>query len=263
MSELTKDQKDRAFGHQDVAGYAAQAATVAAAGSLFIPLAGPFVSLGMIAISASLGAVSIRMGKLGRDPARDDFAEETILGPPLFDFNVLAAEGVDETLLTFARNEAEVARLADALIVAIERSSGAEHASDDEAQVRRATEALDFAGQLGIQLIQSSELTSSVRSAFLRYSEPPVNPPAAPVKPDDLLGNWLGQLEQAGIPSDLLATEVEVTRDDPFGSFSDSLGSVAESSYGFGLAIREAAQAGQLLQPGKDETGESTTMSDA
>ncbi len=252
MTELSAEQKATASENQDRANYAALAAAPAAAGALFIPIAGPFVALGIVTIGSAIGAVGVHQGKLARDPPRDDFDIETTLGPHLFDPTLLGTSRFEVNAAEFVRIEDQIARLSDAFVRALERASGAELAGDRVMFEQREAEALRFAERLGSQLEVSAEKTGLVRADLARFSGVPFTPPPLPTTLAGVLEDELvNRLEQSGVPHGYLATEIESMPDDPVGQFADALAAMAEANYASALGIRDALRDGTLIEPGQ------------
>lgn len=260
MAKLPKELKDKAARSESKATNVAIASGPAGALGSLIPGAAPFVLVGAALIGAAAALRAKKQHQLVIDPPRDDFDQETTIGPPTLSPHVLEDTAVEHAAVDFARTQEEMARIIEAMVTAIERASGAELANDAAMLEARTNEVADFAGLLSNLLDASSSVTGSLREALDPYSGPARINEIPPTNLAVALGDDLvAQLESMGIPRDDLTAPIEEVPEDPVGSLSVALGEAAEADYEFSVGLRHALEEGTLLEPEAGENASSST----
>lgn len=234
MPRPSQAAKDAAFRNQNRASGVAVAAGPAVGAAALIPGAGPFVALGIAAVGAAFGIRAIIQGRIVHDPPRDDYTVATTMPPPRFDTSVLGQSDLERSAAELIRVNDETTRAFEAMIVALERASGAELANDAAMTDARVAEAVDFALRASEGLQQSSERTGPFRSAL-----------------DEIRPDALTALDEVGIPREYLPRAEPQPSADPIADLSDSLGQSAESDYEFARELDVLARDVTLVQPGE------------
>jgi hypothetical protein len=165
----TAEQKAAAAANQEAVSYAAATVGMAGAGGALIPVAGPFVAAGCGVLSGALALRAIQQGRIVRDPARDDYDEQTTLGPVRFNISDLAETSVEMAVADLVSTTDELTRLIEANVLAVERSDGARdpNALSGRAYLgSRTDEALGFAAAIAGRLGRSSFAARGAASAL-------------------------------------------------------------------------------------------------
>lgn len=200
MPRFTQEQKDAAFRNQERALNVVGAAGIAAAAAPLIPVAGIFVAIGVATVGAAIAWRGSRQGRIVRDPERDDFHIETTLEPARFNIDGFGGSGVEVAAADFVRVSDELARLFEAIVVAVERAAGAEQAAEPGFVQARAAEALAFAERASGQLYSSSDHARALAETLQEYADvdfPPSAPPSPGDKPVQQLIDALVELGEA------------------------------------------------------------------
>lgn len=252
MPRPSQAAKDAAFRNQEVASGVATTSGVAAAGVALIPGVGPFIALGAAGVGAIFGIRAIKLGRIAHDPPRDDYSEPTTLPPSRVDVSVLGDSPTEVAAAGLIDANDQATRAFDAIILALERASGAELAGDDAMLEARAAEVFEFAAQASDALIASSERTGPFRDALAEFrdvSTPPFQPGTTleSLLPEPTLSAW----DALGLPRDYLRAGIDRRPTErPVEALSDALGQTAESDYEFAQYLQSAVRDQTLLQPG-------------
>jgi hypothetical protein len=233
MSRPSQATKDAAFENQNQASVVAIATAPAAGLVALIPVAGPFVVVGILAVGAGYGLRALRQGRIVHDPPRHDFSVPTTLPPPMVAMKVFSDTALDAPASGLVRATDETARAFEAMVLALERASGAEIAGDGAMEEARLGEAFEFAQLASDGLLASSEFAGPFRDALEEFRDPA-----------------FAVLEALGLPRDHLRTIVEVASDDPVTDLSLAVGRAAESDYGLAEYLRGAIADRSLIQRG-------------
>jgi hypothetical protein len=251
MPRPTKRQKDAAFNQQQTTQAAAIGATTAAVGLAFIPVAGVFVAAGVAIVGGALSLRALHLGRLAHDPPRDDYRLPTTVASGALDTAGLGESDVERAAAEFASSVDEEAQIVDALVVALERASGAELANDATMVVARTEEALDFANQASERFVTSSQLAHRFSEALNQFSESPAPPLDLPTTleralPDEVVT----QVESRGVPFDYMKTLIEVIPERPVAELIRELETLAEADLDYARFLSASLSEGAFLEPG-------------
>jgi hypothetical protein len=256
VGKPTQAQKDAAERSQDKAQTGAELSGAASFGVAFIPGPGPFIGGGILIFGLVLGRRARKQAKIVKDPPRDDYDQTTVLRPLVFSPRALGDSTVEEVAVRAAGIQDRLAQIIDAMVIAIERASGAELAGKFAMAEARTAEALHFAEMLSSRLLASSEAIGELHNALAEYSGP-VKVPGSMRLSRALGDDVTAQLEAMGVSSDDLAMSIETLPDDPVGDFGSAIAETAEADYAFATVIQRALSDGTLLEP-EAGTGTST-----
>lgn len=143
----------------------------------------------------------------------------------------------------------ETTRALAAMIVAIERASGAEIASNDEALAARLGETREFAQLASRGLMATSDL--SQRFAAALDDIPDVAPtPSGSTLAIGLPESTLAILRAAGVTDEYLETPLEASGFDSVRELASALDQASESDYEFSRYLDRAVADDTLLEPG-------------
>ena len=229
------------------------AATVPAAGAaVLIPGFGPLVSVGVGVIGFAIFWRAGRQERIIIDPARDDFSLPTEPEPPRFDTAVFGDSRLAGAVADFVRVTDELAALFEAVVVAVERASGAEQAGDHSMMEARTVEALTFAEQASAQLFWSSDYARAIAEALSDFAEfqLPTLPADLPVPLGQVLSEEIvEQAERIGVPRDFLySAEIKTLPDAPIRDLIEVLGDTAEADAEYAGTIRDAISAETFIE---------------
>jgi hypothetical protein len=251
MPRPTKRQKDAAFNQQQATSAAAIGAGTAAVGLAFIPVAGPFVAAGAVVVGGALSLRALHLGRLAHDPPRDDYRLPTTVSSSALDTAGLGESDVERAEAEFANVVDEEARIVDALVVALERASGAELANDATMVEARTAEALDFAHQASERFMTSSELAHHLSEALNQFSESPAPPLDLPTTLERALPDEVAtQVESRGIPFDYMNTLIEVIPERPVAELIHELETLAEADLDYARFLSASLSEEAFLEPG-------------
>jgi len=249
VARPAKGQKEAAARTEDKVDAAAKASIPASACATLIPGAGLFVAAGIALVGGGLSFWARKLHKLGVDPPRDDFDQETIIGPPVLRPRVLGGTSVEEAAVEFVRTEDELARILEAMITAIERASGAELENRTAMAEARTAEVLTFADMLSSRLVESGGATDALRQALQEYAGP-IEFPDSPGQLNLFLGEDItAQLEEMGVDRQDLVAMIKIIPDDPIGYLDTTLADASEADREFGLGLKAALLEETLLEP--------------
>lgn len=203
------------------------------------------VAIGTAAVGALSGILANRLQRFADDPPRDDYFDETKV-----EASTLNTSRPGDSPVAVATSGLLVAtdrtvRDFDALILALERASGAEENGSIAMEQARVAEVLEFATDAGQSLVESGTLTARYRDALGEYRGRSYE-----VEPVDDLPTVIDAVRTMGIPlepGDLAAVGAAAT-DDPLGPLIDVLAEAAESDYEFGSYLTTAASNGTLIE---------------
>jgi hypothetical protein len=232
MARPTEAAKDKAFHAQNAAQSVATAAGGGACLGALIPGAGIFIAAGIGAVGAAAGLYAIKLGKIVHDPPRDDYSLETTIRESTIDRNVVGDTAIERTAADLVVEIDQTTRLLDGMIVALERSAGAELANDFEMAAARNTEVFEFARRASQSLRASSERTGPFREAL-----------------EGLHEEILARMDEAGVPRTYLRPTEGPISEDPVADITAAVGSMAESNYEFGYYLESAAADKSLIEP--------------
>jgi len=232
MSKPTQSAKDKAFQTQN----AAQSVVVTAGGgagfSALIPGAGIFIAAGIGAVAAAAGFYAIKLGKIVHDPPRDDYSLATTIRESTVNTEIVGDTAIEAAAANLIREVDQTTRSLDGMIVAIERSAGAELASDFEMVEARNAEVFEFARMASRSLRGSAELARPFQDAL-----------------EELHGEILARVDEAGLPRTYLRPTEGPTSEDPVADIIAAVGSMAESDYEFGHYLESAVADQSLIEP--------------
>lgn len=230
---------------------------------MFIPVAGPFAAAGFGAVGAVLSIRGIRLGKVVRDPPRDDFRHETEPVVSRLDLDPLRESPLGEPVIVLVAAVDETNRLLDAMVTAVERASGAEIAGDREAAEARLSEAYRFAEALSVGFRTSSAGAGQLAEAMMPYQDVRV-PNDTPLRrmvrqvrrqlsrstlASELPSDILQALEQMGFTRDELQIPLHVAEDAfPIRRLVSDLEDLAEVDSLYGRYLADAASAAQAFE---------------
>jgi hypothetical protein len=165
MPRFSQDQKDAARRNETWATNTGHAALALAAVTQVVPVAG--IPAGPLL--ALVGAVALWRAKsqdrIAADPPRDDYYAETTLEPAWMSTEHFGDSEIQAAGAAFARVTDDLARLFEAVVVAVERAEGAERAGDFASMQVRTAEALAFAKSAADQLRWSSRYAAALAQA--------------------------------------------------------------------------------------------------
>jgi len=242
--------KDAAYRSQNKAAAVAAAAGGAAGGAALIPIVGPFVAAGIGAVGAVFGFRAIIQGKVVHDPPRGDYFVPTALEPPVFGPGVLGDSPVERTGAELVAVNDEAARALAAMVIAVERASGAELAGDTTAATTRVNEAFEFAQIASRGLVTSSELNYPFMQALAEIPGEVASPQPHRSLASQLPQPTLTKLRAAGVPDRYLQANVRASKRDPITALTDALSQSAEADYEFGQYVERAVNDNTLLESG-------------
>jgi hypothetical protein len=252
MARLTKAKKNAISKSADKVTLAGIATQPAAYFAVLIPGAGPFVAGGLVLAGTALGIRALWQSKLARDPPRDDFDQETTLGPPTLAPRVIGGTDFERVAVEFAYIEDEIARIIEAMVTALERASGAEGAGKSAMAEARSAEVLQFGEMLTSRLVASGKVTADLRASLKQT----INEHPFPNELEDFpptLATSLGedlaaQLKSMGIPGSSLQGLTGPVAEDPIEYLDEVLGELAEGDQEFCLSLQESLLDGTLLE---------------
>ena len=257
MARLTEAKKNAISKSADKVTLAGIAAQPAAYFAVLIPGAGPFVAGGLVLAGAALGIRALWQNKLARDPPRDDFDQETTLGPSTLSPRVIGDTDFERAAVDFVRIEDEIARIIEAMVTALERASGAELAGQSAMAEAREAEVLQFGEMLASRLAASGDVTADVRGSLKQTINEHPSPRELEDFPPTLatsLGEELAsQLESMGISGRDLQGLTGPVAQDPIEYLDEALAELAEGDQELRLNLRAWLLDGTLLEQG--ETG--------
>ena len=195
-------------------------------------MAGPFIAAGIAAVGAAFGFRAIKLGKVVRDPPRDDYSTPTPLSDPPIDMTTVGDSPVESAAAALVESVDTCNRALEAMMLALERASGAELAGDAEMLEARVAEVFEFARLTKDSLWASSELAGPFRTAL-----------------DELRVDILAPLDEAGVPRGYLRPTGESISDDPVADLDMAMGLMAESDYEFAQFLEDAVADQSLIRP--------------
>ncbi len=232
MSQPTQAAKDKAFRAQNAAQSTAVTAGGGACVSALIPGAGIFIAAGVGAVATVAGLYAIRLGKIVHDPPRDDYSLATTIRESTIDTDIVGGTAIEVTAADLVREVDQTTRLLDGMIVALERSAGAELASDFEMVEARNVEVFEFAQMASQSLRASGEFAKPFQDAL-----------------EELHGEILARMDEAGVPRTYLRPTEGPISEDPVADIIAAMGSMAESDYEFGYYLESAVADRSLIEP--------------
>jgi hypothetical protein len=250
MPRPSQDAKDAAFRSKNKAAAVAATAGGAAGGAALIPIVGPFIAAGIGAVGAAFGFRAIVQGKVVHDPPRADYFVLTALDPPVFGPGILGDSPVERIGAELVAVNDEAARALAAMVIAVERASGADLAGDTVAASARVNEAFEFAQIASRGLVTSSELSGPFVRALSEIPGEVTSPQPRRSLASQLPQSTLTTLRAAGVPDKYLRGPVRVYKRDPISALTDALNQSAEIDYGFGQYVERAVSDKTLLEPG-------------
>lgn len=236
MAVPSQAAKDAAFRNQNQALGVATASAPTIAFSALIPVAGPFIAAGVAAVGAAFGFRAIKLGKVVRDPPREDYSTPTTIAESTIDAAIVGGTPLEYAAADLIDAVDRSGRAFDAMMLALERSSGAELAGDAEVRKARIAEVYEFAQLASESLSVSADLAGPFRGAV-----------------DQLHVEILDRLDESGVPRRYLEPTDVAIADDPIAGFDLAIGSVAEGDYEFARYLNTAIADGSLIEPLAEE----------
>jgi hypothetical protein len=249
MPRPSQDAKDAAYRSQNKAAAVAATAGGAAGGAALIPIVGPFIAAGIGAVGAAFGFRAIVQGKVVHDPPRADYFVPTALDPPVFGPGILGDSPVERIGAELVAVNDEAARALAAMVIAVERASGADLAGDTVAAAR-VNEAFEFAQIASRGLVTSSELSGPFVRALAEIPGEVASPQPRRSLASQLPQSTLTALRATGVSDKYLRGPVRVYKRDPISALTDALNQSAEIDYEFGQYVERAVSDKTLLEPG-------------